>query len=171
MEGARMRVSVSAYLALGIGAAALAGCAPTVWVRPDTTPEQFSMDRAHCQLMAEGTNPDLGAPTVNTGSFKRDLAANVGLGLVHGLAQGMAVNHTFELCMQANGYSSGGPADVQVAGPPPQVAHSPPPTPAANATAIGAIAAAPLPAREGRVVLFPVTIYNEYRPHWTVDVQ
>jgi hypothetical protein len=79
------------------------GCAPTVWYRPETSQAQFRIDNARCQLVAEGANPDAGVGTVRTGSFRRDLAANAAAGFLHGVAQGLAVRHTQELCMQANG--------------------------------------------------------------------
>jgi hypothetical protein len=90
-----------------MGFAALSGCAPTVWDRPSTTPAQFSMDDDRCWLMAEGANPDLGVPAINTGAFKRDLAANAAARFVHRVAQGPGVCHTHDLCLQANGYIAG----------------------------------------------------------------
>jgi hypothetical protein len=62
------------------------------------------MDRAQCQLLAEGANPDTGVQTIETGKLGRDSALNAAAGFLHGLAQGAAVNHTFSLCMQAKGY-------------------------------------------------------------------
>jgi hypothetical protein len=84
---------------------ALGACAPTVWERPGTTPLQFSMDSARCEMMAEGTTPDADVGTVRTGKFGRDLAINAALGIVGGLAHAGAVNQKFALCMQANGYA------------------------------------------------------------------
>src|SRR6266446_5562954 len=67
------------------------GCAPTVWYRPETTQAQFGVDNAPCRLLAEGANPDSGVETIRTGSFRRDLALNATAGLLHGVAQGLAV--------------------------------------------------------------------------------
>ncbi len=85
-------------------ALALVGCAPAAWDRPDTTPEQFSMDRAQCQLMAEGANPDPGTTVIETGKLGTDIAANAGAGIAEGIVQGAKIGHTFNLCMQARGY-------------------------------------------------------------------
>lgn len=83
----------------------LCGCAgPAAWDKPGATPEEFMADRAQCELLAEGANPDLGVDTIETGKLGRDIAANAATGFVHGLAQGAAVSHTFSLCMQAKGY-------------------------------------------------------------------
>lgn len=175
-------------MSLGVGMAALSGCAPTIWDRPGTTPAQFAMDNARCRLMAEGANPDFGAPTIYTGSFKGDLAANAGAGLVHGLAQGVAVSHTHDLCMQANGYVARAPGGAQVSAPPmpaaisttssPAVIAASAPSSTTTATVSSTVGSPPMPAPPiaapaptGRVVLVPVTIFNEYHPHWTVDLE
>jgi hypothetical protein len=115
-----MKVAL-AGLSLGVGLIAC-GCAPTVWDRPGTTPAEFSMDRAQCQLLAEGANPDPGVEPIYTGKVGTDIAANIGVGILHGIVQGAAVGHTFSLCMQAKGYvevapsaASGPPATAPVA--------------------------------------------------------
>jgi hypothetical protein len=74
------------------------GCAPTVWYRPGASQAEFGVDNARCRLLAEGANPDSGVETIRTGSFKRNLAANAAAGFLHGVAQGLAVRHTHELC-------------------------------------------------------------------------
>jgi hypothetical protein len=92
-------------LALAITfAAALGGCAPVVWDKPGVTPAQFSAENAQCQLMAEGVTPPTEAADFQTGSWKRDAAADVGADLAAGIARGISVNHAYTLCMQAKGY-------------------------------------------------------------------
>lgn len=120
----------------------LSGCAPTIWDRWETTAAQFSMDNARCRLMAEGANPDFGSPAVHTGSFKRDLAANAALGIVEGIAQGLAVRHTYELCMQANGYVARAPG---AASPVSVAAAAGATVPPISAAAAAPTAAAPTP--------------------------
>jgi hypothetical protein len=76
------------------------------------------MDNAQCRLWAEGAVPDRDVDTINTGHFKRDLAANAAAGLVVGIAQGVAVHHKHDLCMEAKGYvarAPGAPGTPQVA--------------------------------------------------------
>jgi hypothetical protein len=171
-----MKIGIFPSLCFGIGLVALSGCAPTVWMKPVVTPAEFTMDSAHCQLLAEGENPDLGAPTIYTGSVRGDVAANLGAGLLHGLAQGLAVSHTHDLCMEASGYVGVAPGAVQTPPPPTHVASTEPiayppiPTfgPAAASTSASPIPVASVRS-EGQVVLFPVTITNEYHPHWTID--
>jgi hypothetical protein len=48
------------------------------------------------------------------------------------------------------------------------VSVNPPSPAAAVVSGIAAVAETSAPAPEGQVVLFPVTIYNPYHPHWTV---
>jgi hypothetical protein len=183
-----MKIRISLGLGLGLALVALSGCAPTVWVKPGATSAEFSMDDARCQLLAEGANPDLGAPTIYTGSVRGDVAANIGVGLLHGLAQGVAVSRTRDLCMQAGGYVAVAPGSDQTAALPIQAASAAPiaretqaaypPTPTAGLAA-ASMSASPMPVApvrsapspEGRVVLFPVMITNEYHPHWTVGGQ
>ncbi len=100
--------SVKLVFAL-IAVAGLSACAPTVWDRPDTSQAQFNMDKAQCRLWAEGAVPDSDVGTINTGHFKRDLAANAAAGLVVGIAQGVAVHHKHDLCMEAKGYIARAP--------------------------------------------------------------
>ena len=152
-------------ICIGFGLAILSGCAPTVWVKPGATEADFNVDRARCQLMAEGENPNAGVPYISTGKVGTDVAANLGAALVSGIAQGAAIDHTFDLCMQHNGYLAQAPGTS--VSPPPTTSYAtaanpspgPPPPP---------VIAASQPV--GRVVLFPVMIYNEYYPEWTVDV-
>jgi hypothetical protein len=59
--------------------------------------------------------PDSDVGTINTGHFKRDLAANAAAGLVVGIAQGLAVHHKQDLCMEAKGYVARAPGAPQVA--------------------------------------------------------
>jgi hypothetical protein len=99
--------------------ASLTACAPTVWNRPGTSQAEFNMDRAQCQVMAEGANPDRDIDPINTGHFKRDLAANAAVGILSGIAQGAAVGHSFSLCMQAKGYMPGESEPVAKAAPAP----------------------------------------------------
>lgn len=180
-----MKTTIFLGFGIGLSLAALSACAPTVWVKPGATSAEFSMDNARCRLVAEGANPDFGSPTIYTGSLKGDLAANVGAGLLHGLAQGVAVSHTHDLCMEANGYIAVAPGAVQPKAPPMQAAYvaprapdapvtyRPPPTgsPVADnmsGSQLPVASAGPAPSQGGRVVLFPVTINNPYHPHWTV---
>lgn len=154
-------------ICIGLGLAVLTSCAPTVWLKPGATEADYNVDRARCQLMAEGENPNSGLPYISTGKVGTDVAANLGAAVLSGIAQGAAIDHTFDLCMQANGYIE--QASDTTAAPTPVTATTyaaaptplpPPPSPP--------VIAAPQPV--GRVVLFPVMIYNEYHPSWTVDV-
>jgi hypothetical protein len=143
------------------------------------------MDDARCRLLAEGANPDPGTPTIYTGKLGRDIGLNAAAGLAHGIEQGAAVQHTHDLCMQAAGYVARAvgapqPAAAASVGAPTPLAPgtAPSPTPATYAAAAAPLspAAALVPppsphAEEGRIVLFPVMIYNPYHPHWTIDVQ
>ncbi|HEX3883010.1 MAG TPA: hypothetical protein VHW66_10150 [Stellaceae bacterium] len=114
-----MHCKALAGICLAVGLGTLSACAPpVVWDRPGMTPGQLAMDRAQCQMAAEGQNPDSGVETVSTGKIGGDIAANLALGLIHGLAQNAAVGHTFTLCMEGHGYTAGAP----VAAPPPIVA-------------------------------------------------
>jgi len=114
--------------------ASLSACAPTVWTRPGTTQAELNMDRAQCQLVAEGANPGRDVDTIHTGHFKRDLAANAAAGIVSGIAQGIEVGHTASLCMEAKGYM---PADTGAV-----VSAPPPPMPAIAVQAVPQIQAA-----------------------------
>lgn len=150
---------------IGLGLAILSGCAPTVWLKPGATEADFNVDRVRCQLLAEGENPNAGVPYISTGKVGTDVAANLGVALVSGIAQGAAIDHTFDLCMQANGYVAQAPGTAAAAPPPPTYGVASNPSPAPSPPPV--IAA---PQSVGRVVLFPVMIYNEYYPEWTVDV-
>jgi hypothetical protein len=83
---------------------AITGCAPTVWDRPNTTPAEFAIDTARCQLMAEGMTPDSGPADIRTGRLGTDVAANFSADFANGFARGLVLGHTHDLCMQANGY-------------------------------------------------------------------
>lgn len=148
-------------ICIGLGLAILSGCAPTVWLKPGATEADFNTDRARCRLIAEGENPNPGVPYISTGKVGTDIAANLGAAVLGGIAQGAAVDHTFDLCMQANGYVAQAPGTTAA---PISLAYAEAPNPSPPPPAV---IAAPQPV--GRVVLFPVTIYNEYHPHWTVD--
>ena len=158
------------------------GCAPTVWYRPNTTQAELGIDNARCTLVAEGANPDSGVETISTGSFKRDLAVNAAAGVLHGVAQGLAVGHTYGLCMQANGYVANAPgapaAAPGVLVPPGPAVYPGPaissPAPIAAASLAPNVAPVPAPNVEGAIaetVLFPVTITNRYHSSWSVPVQ
>jgi hypothetical protein len=83
----------------------LVGCAgPAAWDKLGATPEEFMADRAQCELLAEGANPDLNIGAIETGKLKRDVAANIGAGIAEGVVRGAGISHTFSLCMQAKGY-------------------------------------------------------------------
>ncbi len=127
-------ISAAAAVVLLLSACA----APVAWVRPGTSPAEYSMDTAQCQLIAEGMNPDAGAPTVNTGKLGRDVAIDIGLGIAHGIEQGAAVGHTYSLCMQGKGYIAMVPGE---AAPPPAAMAGPAPSYAPTA-----LVATPLPA-------------------------
>jgi hypothetical protein len=164
---------------------ALPACAPTIWEKPGVTPVEFSMDDARCQFVGEGANPDFGPPTLYTGSFKRDLAANAVAGLAHGIEQGLSVQHTHDLCMRANGYVARAPGSTPAptltvaaapSAPVTLTASSLTPTtsPASAGLVVNPLSRASVPAGaepDARVVLFPVTIYHSYHPSWTVEVQ
>lgn len=97
-------------LCLGlVSIVALSACVPTVWDRPGATQAEFNMDSAQCQLYAEGAVPDFDTGTISTGHFKRDLAANAVVGIIGGIAQGIAVSQKRDLCMQAKGYVAHAP--------------------------------------------------------------
>jgi hypothetical protein len=166
-------MKIRIFAALGIGLMG-SGCGPaTVWDRPGTTQAEFNMDRAQCQLLAEGANPDPGVQTIETGKLGRDIALNAAAGFAHGLAQGAAVRHTFSLCMEAKGYltvapgsapaaiaplpetasgEGGGGSDTPIVGgrsarlsAVPFAVDAPPPTPAAVAASAPAVAPPPAP--------------------------
>jgi hypothetical protein len=163
--------SVKLVFAL-MAVAGLSACAPTIWDRPGTSQAEFGMDKAQCRLWAEGAVPDSDVGTINTGHFKRDLAANAAAGLVVGIAQGMAVQHKHDLCMEAKGYvarAPGAPGTPQVA------ANAAPPVEGVSAsvsrTEEGApMVSAPPPAPVQRAA--SQSYYQQascppgYAPHW-----
>ena len=131
--------------------------------------------------MAEGANPDRDVDTINTGHFKRDLAANAAVGLVAGLAQGAAISHTFSLCMQARGYMPGETTAVASAAPPAVPAAPPAPVPTVSAAPLPseplpvmAISTSP-PEREANCphgqwtddLTGPILVCNRYRASYT----
>lgn len=130
MRAKIMNVKIFAGIGLGIGLAALTGCAPPVtWERTGTTPAQYSMDIAQCQLVAEGMNPDPGTDRIKTGKVGRDIAVNLAEQVVHGMVQGAAVSHTFDLCMEGRGYMAAAPSVAPPAQPIAPVALSSPQAP------------------------------------------
>jgi hypothetical protein len=170
-----------------LAVAGLSACAPTVWSRPGTSQAEFNMDRARCQLMAEGANPGRDIDPVHTGHLKRDLAANAALGVLSGIAQGAAVSHTFSLCMQAKGYMPGEmasaaptPATIPAAAaqsmPPVQSASiAPVPLGSPPVRPVAAVTAAPMPAAPActngelkeDLIGRPVPVCNAYRASYT----
>src|SRR5579885_1925905 len=123
---------IGRYTHFGLAALVLCACAPTVWDRPGTTQAEFHRDNARCRLFAEGAVPDPNTGTISTGNFKQDLAANAAVGVLAGMAQGIAVQHKYDLCMQANGYTphvagaQPSPLPQQAAASPAPVDMSPP---------------------------------------------
>lgn len=123
-QGAKREVAMRNGMLI-LAMAGLAACARVTWDRPGTTQDEFAMDRAQCQLLAEAANPDPGVETIDTGKLGRDIAENAAAGIVHGIVQGAALGHTFALCMQARGYQaistaaqiSGGSAPMPIAQP------------------------------------------------------
>jgi hypothetical protein len=126
-------------------------CAPIAWDRPGTTPEQFSMDNARCQLMAQGTTPDVNVGDISTGNFKRDLAVNAAAGILGALAQGAAVQQKYQMCMQANGYVPRSPATPPVL----TAAPAPAPVPLPTSIAVAVPAPAPVPIVPTAVAALP----------------
>lgn len=157
---------------LGVALFGIAGCAPIVWDRPNTTPAQFSMDNAKCRLTAEGMNPAAGTGTISTGHFGRDAAANAAIGLAGALVQGLGMQHDYALCMEANGYVEHQPGtQSHVASPVPltPVAAIPIVPPAANvpvaASALAQTAPAPMPVvAAGPVQPSPARVWTRYYP-------
>src|SRR5205809_4391030 len=81
----------------------LSACAPLIWDRPGTTLAELSMDRAQCQLYAEGVVPNFDAGTVATGRARRDLAINAGVAVIGAIAPAAAISQKRDLWMQAKG--------------------------------------------------------------------
>jgi hypothetical protein len=61
-----------------------------------------------------------------------------------------------------------GPTPLVPAAYPVQAAQAPAPT---TSAAVGGMPLPPAPMGAGRTVPVPVTTFNVYHPHWTVDVQ
>lgn len=78
------RIAVAATLVL-------TACTPMIWDRPDTTREQFAMDRARCQLTANAITPS---------QSPRDM----GDAVANGITEGLQHAENFNLCMVAIGY-------------------------------------------------------------------
>ncbi len=157
-----------AAMGLLFSALVLAGCASVVWERPGTPPQVAAMDSARCQLMAESLNPERASGNYSDRLLQAaispfDALADIG----SGVAQGMAINHAFDLCMQENGYvavAPGAPSPVmpmaaQPYGPVALVPSAvPPPLLPPSASAPMAAVLPPIP---------PSPCGNDDHPCWT----
>ena len=88
---------------LFIVASLAAGCAtqqPYMWVRPDTTKEQFDQDYARCVYEASAAVATYGSgqPTART------TGGAIGQGLAIGYGQAAEYHKLGQLCMRARGY-------------------------------------------------------------------
>jgi hypothetical protein len=88
-------------LALLCAVLALSACAPVIWSRPDTPPQMAEMDRARCQLMANGMTQ-----TVDHTSVFHTAGQNLGDSIADGIINGLEKGENFVLCMRANGYAA-----------------------------------------------------------------
>ncbi len=143
-----------------------AACAPIVWDKPGATQAEFSADNYTCEAQARALSPG--------GSYAQGrIGFVVAATLVSALATAADQNALYRDCMSAHGYmprQAYAAAQLPVsAGPPPL---APTPAGAPQKSASSSASATDVPHGPGRVVLFPVTIYNPYYPPSVfVDVQ
>jgi hypothetical protein len=143
----------------------IAACALPVWEKPGTTRAEVNADKYACEAQARALNP---GGSYAQGSVGFVVAAT----LVSAVATAADRSALIGDCMTARGYAA---HQAGAAAPPPEAAGTSLPaarTPAGTlqlaATQNPATTAVEGP---GRVVLFPVTIYNPYYPSAFVNVQ
>ena len=148
-------------------ALSIAACAPLVWEKPGTTQAEVNADKYACEAQARALNP---GGSYAQGSVGFVVAAT----LVSAVTTAADRSALFEDCMTARGYAAH-QADADAVAPSPEAAGT---SLLAARTPAGALqqAASQDPAPTGvegpgRVVLFPVTIYNPYYPSAFVNVQ
>jgi hypothetical protein len=132
-----------------------AACAPIVWDKPGATQAEFSADNYTCEAQARALSPG--------GSYAQGrIGFVVAATLVSALATEADRNSLYGDCMTAHGYT---PRQAYATA---QSPVSVAPAPASGGTpqqsASSSASAADVPHGPGRVVLFPVTIYNPYYP-------
>jgi hypothetical protein len=137
---------------------AAAACAPVVWDKPGATQAEFSADNYTCEAQARALSPG--------GSYAQGrIGFVVAATLVSALATEADRNALYDDCMTAHGYT---PRQAYAAAQSPVSVAPAPTAPASGGTpqqiASSSASAADVPHGPGRVVLFPVTIYNPYHP-------
>jgi hypothetical protein len=137
-----------------------AACAPVVWDKPGATQAEFSADKYTCEAQARALSPG--------GSYAQGrIGFIVAATLVSALATEADRSSLYGDCMTAHGYT---PRQASAA-----TAQSPVPVaPTAivqasegrtlQQSASSSASAADVPHGPGRIVLFPVTVYNPYYP-------
>jgi hypothetical protein len=169
------RATVVMILALSLG-----GCVSHTWVPGPDVHATFEEQSAQCSMIARHGGSGFAA------SGSPGYVAGVAIG--NAIGNAVQANADFNDCMAANGWQIADqpPVAASVAAPValtapmapvaaptplmPPAASGGPPAPAALTASLPPppVIAAAQP--QGRVVLFPVTIFNEYYPTWTYDV-
>jgi hypothetical protein len=155
-----------------MAALSLTACAPISWDKPGATQAEFNADNYACNAQARALSPGGGYAEGSVGFV-------VAATLVSAVATAADRASIYHDCMTAHGYTPHQAVATAALPSPPTGA-----TPAASlpVTRMASTSAplAPIPLYVppptalpvGRVVLFPVTIYNPYYPPSTyVDVQ
>jgi hypothetical protein len=137
-----------------------AACAPIVWDKPGATQAELNADNYTCEAQARALSPG--------GSYAQGrIGFVVAATLVSALATEADRNLLYGDCMTAHGYT---PRQAYVAAAQSTVPVAPAAiVPASEGrtlqqSASSSASAADVPHGPGRVVLFPVTIYNPYYP-------
>jgi len=136
-----------------------AACAPIVWDKPGATQAEFSTDNYTCEAQARALSPG--------GSYAQGrIGFVVAATLVSAFATAADRNALYGDCMTAHGYAPH-QAYVMATQPPVSAELLPTaPTPAGAPQRNDSSPASPanVPQSPGRVVLFPVMVYNPYYP-------
>lgn len=93
-------------LTLAIASVLVAGCAPPVYVRPNTSMAEFDRDISQCQYEAASSTAGYGSGQ-NTA---RTYGGAIGQGIGIGIGRAIESNNLVALCMRAHGYQRGGPS-------------------------------------------------------------
>jgi hypothetical protein len=134
-------------------------CVPIVWDKPGATQAEVSADNYTCKAQARALSPG--------GSYAQGRIGFVVVAtLVSALATEADRNSLYGDCMTAHGYT---PRQAYAAAAQSRAPVAPAPiVPTSEGTlqqsASSSASAADVPHGPGRVVLFPVTIYNPYYP-------
>jgi hypothetical protein len=167
-----MRSTLSNRKLLGMALALLVGGCTTYWTPGPNAQGTFQQANARCRLLARGLHQD---PDYIPSSNRALSNTAYAIGIVGSIAQDEVNSRD---CMEASGWervrdnSPSAPTPVALT----EAQPRPIPIPAAasisaNPSSPAPAAAIPSPTLDGQVVLFPVTIYNSYHPHWTVGAQ